>query len=133
MGRALFQLVKKNAKSPPNGVPNFRIVGRALFQLVKKNAKSPPNIVEDSGLRFAPSELDEKLEVLSFRPFYKPKLRGSKPNPEVLSFRPFADDRDFNIFRVRRMLEVFQILVVVAVENFFLVGISGVEISNPCS
>ena len=105
MGRALFQLVKKNAKSPPNGVPNFRIVGRALFQLVKKNAKSPPNIVEDSGLRFAPSELDEKLEVLSFRPFYKPKLRGSKPNPEVLSFRPFADDRDFNIFRVRRMLD----------------------------
>lgn len=78
------------------------------------------HIVEDSGLLFSPDQIDEKLEVLSFRPFYKTKVRGSKESSSkennesiinlyqksnTLSFRPFADDRDFNIFRVRRMLD----------------------------
>ncbi len=72
------------------------------------------HIVEDSDLRFTPQEIDEKINngrevlsfrplVLSFKPFFKPKVRGSKkisPAHKII-----VDDRDFDIFRARRMLD----------------------------
>ena len=71
------------------------------------------HIVENSGLLFSPSELDKRLNELiqiqtqepqEFKLFFKPKVRGTKSN-NALSFRPFADDKAFNIFRTRRMLD----------------------------
>lgn len=71
----------------------------------KLGAENAPmcHIVEDSGLRFTPKQIDEKLEMLSFRPFFKPKVRGSKKNSPA--YQPIVDDRDFNLFRARRMLD----------------------------
>ena len=60
-------------------------------------------VVEDSGLRFSPSTLDEKLNALI-------KIQKTNNATEMLSkktteYRNFADDRDFNTFRARRMLD----------------------------
>ena len=58
------------------------------------------HIVEDSGLRFDPTDLDEKLNALIAQtPKTQSTATQSKSNEE------FIDDRDFNIFRVRRMLD----------------------------
>ena len=65
------------------------------------------HIVEDSGLRFTPDQIDEKLNALISTPI-EPQLENS--NPVSTNRTPnencnFVDDEDFNIFRFRRMLD----------------------------
>ncbi len=86
----------------------LRTPGTFNYKLGKDNAPLC-HIVEDSGLRFTPDEIDEKLNMLSFRPFFKPKIRSQKT--EMLSFRPFIDDNpDFKEFRIRRMLDYINVV-----------------------
>ena len=87
----------------------LRTPGTFNYKLGKDNAPLC-HIVEDSGLRFTPDEIDEKLDMLSFRPFFKPKIRGSQKT-EMLSFRPFIDDNpDFKEFWIRRMLDYISVV-----------------------
>ena len=87
----------------------LRTPGTFNYKLGKDNAPLC-HIVEDSGLRFTPDEIDEKLDMLSFRPFFKPKIRGSQKK-EMLSFRPFINDNpDFKEFRIRRMLDYINVV-----------------------
>ena len=71
------------------------------YKLGKNNAPLC-HIVENSGLRFSPNEIDEKLKVA---------IQVQAPKAQAISTAPtkskkvFADDSDFNIFRVRRMLD----------------------------
>ena len=59
------------------------------------------HIIEDSGLRFFPNQIDEKLNALIQPP--TPKTENApKPKPVTENF---VDDRDFDLFRVRRMLD----------------------------
>ena len=62
------------------------------------------HIVEDSGLRFTPDEIDDKLNALIQTPKTQATITSStKSVPK--SNKNFIDDRDFNIFRTRRMLD----------------------------
>ena len=86
----------------------LRTPGTFNYKLGKDNAPLC-HIVEDSDLRFSPKQIDEKLEVLSFKPFLKPKVRGSqKISP---AYQPLVDDNpDFKEFRIRRMLDYINVV-----------------------
>ena len=79
----------------------LRTPGTFNYKLGKDNAPLC-HIVEDSGLRFSPNELDERMKVL-IQP-QLPKSQVTNSPPKKLK-KDFADDRNFNIFRVRRMLD----------------------------
>jgi len=79
----------------------LRTPGTYNYKLGKDNAPLC-HIVEDSGLRFSPSQLDDKLNVLIQPQAPKFQAAGSPPKK---SKKDFADDSDFNSFRVRRMLD----------------------------
>lgn len=71
------------------------------YKLGKDNAPLC-HIVEDSGLRFTPTEIDEKLKIAI--QVQVPKAQATSTTP-TKSKKDFADNSDFNIFRVRRMLD----------------------------
>ena len=71
------------------------------YKLGKENAPMC-HIVEDSGLRFSPDDLDNKLNALI--PMQK-KFQTESSKQTLNENFYLADDRDFNIFRVRRMLD----------------------------
>ena len=71
------------------------------YKLGKDNAPLC-HIVEDSGLRFTPDQIDKKLKVAI--QVQDPKAQAPRTVP-TKSKKYFADDNDFNIFRVRRMLD----------------------------
>jgi uncharacterized protein (DUF927 family) len=79
----------------------MRTPGTFNYKLSANNAPIC-HIVEDSGLRFAPYELDEKLNAL---------IQTQTPKKQTINETPknfnvdFVDERDFNFFRVRRMLD----------------------------
>ena len=79
----------------------LRTPGTFNYKLGKDNAPIC-HIVEDSGLRFDPDELDEKLKALI--PPQTPKTQSTSESPKKFN-DDFVDDKDFNIFRVRRMLD----------------------------
>lgn len=79
----------------------LRTPGTYNYKLGKDNAPLC-HIVEDSGLRFSPNELDERMKVLIQPQAPKFQAAGSPPKK---SKKDFADDSDFNSFRVRRMLD----------------------------
>lgn len=87
----------------------LRTPGTFNYKLGKDN---PPlcHIVEVNDLRFTPAQLDEKLEVLSFRPFYNPKVRGSqKSNKSARTGDITSDDKHLskvNLFRVKMILDL---------------------------
>ena len=60
------------------------------------------HIVEDSGLRFSPDQIDEKLKATI--QIQAPKEQTTSKAPKK-SKKDFTDDSDFNLFRVRRMLD----------------------------
>ena len=64
------------------------------------------HIVEDSGLLFSPNELDTKLNAmfLAETPKEQPTTKTSTKPAQTFN-GDFVDDRDFNFFRVRRMLD----------------------------
>ena len=59
-------------------------------------------IVEDSGLLFSPEQIDEKLKAAI--QIQAPKAQATSTMPKK-SKKDFVDDSDFNIFRVRQMLD----------------------------
>ena len=59
-------------------------------------------VVEDSGLLFSPEQIDEKLKAAI--QIQTPKAQATSTMPKK-SKKDFADDSDFNIFRVRQMLD----------------------------
>ena len=79
----------------------LRTPGTYNYKLGKDNAPLC-HIVEDSGLRFSPNELDERMKVLIQPQAQKSQVTNSPPKK---SKKDFADDSDFNSFRVRRMLD----------------------------
>lgn len=83
----------------------MRTPGTFNYKLSKDN---PPlcHIVEDSGLRFSPAEIDEKLSAMILAETPKEQPNTTTPIKSAQTFNEdFVDDRDFNIFRVRRMLD----------------------------
>ena len=83
----------------------MRTPGTFNYKLGKDNAPIC-HIVEDSGLRFSPQEIDERLNALI--PVQTPKSQAtttSSTHSAPKFNQNFIDDRDFNIFRVRRMLD----------------------------
>ena len=83
----------------------MRTPGTFNYKLGKDNAPVC-HIVEDSGLRFSPSELDQKLGAMIPTETKKaqPTTTTTTKSAQTLN-EDFDDDRDFNIFRVRRMLD----------------------------
>ena len=79
----------------------MRTPGTFNYKLSANNAPIC-HIVEDSGLRFAPYELDEKLNALIQSQTSKKQTINETPKNFNVDF---VDDRDFNFFRVRRMLD----------------------------
>ncbi|MBO4780209.1 MAG: PriCT-2 domain-containing protein, partial [Selenomonadaceae bacterium] len=74
----------------------------------KLGTDNPPlcHIVEDSGLRFTPDELDTKLGEMIPAETKKAQSTITTTTKSAQTFNEdFSDDRDFNIFRVRRMLD----------------------------
>ena len=63
-------------------------------------------IVEDSGLRFSPKQIDEKLNcnLITATKLQPPATTATKKKTATENCN-FVDDKDFNIFRVRRMLD----------------------------
>jgi uncharacterized protein (DUF927 family) len=74
----------------------------------KLDAENPPrcHIVEDSALRFTPDELDAKLGAIILAETKKAQAATTTTTKSAQTFNEdFSDDRDFNIFRIRRMLD----------------------------
>lgn len=79
----------------------LRTPGTSNYKLGKDNAPLC-HIVEDADLRFSPDELDIKLNALvPTQKKFQPESSKQKTNENFY----FADDRDFNTFRVHRMLD----------------------------
>ena len=79
------------------------------YKLGKDNAPIC-HIVEDSGLRFAPAEFDEKLNALiqTQKNVTESKIDYSSSvyhKRFSTSLQNYGDDRDFNTFRAQRMLD----------------------------
>ena len=106
----LIDVTRKNADGKTiDGVGDLprvmRTPGTFNYKLGKDNAPIC-HIVEDSGLRFAPAELDEKLSAMILAETQKEQPNTTTPIESAQKFnKDFVDDRDFNIFRVRRMLD----------------------------
>ena len=75
------------------------------YKLGKENAPFC-HIVEDSGFLFSPDDLDEKLSAIILAETPKAQPTTKTPTKSTQTFNEdFVDDSDFNIFRVRRMLD----------------------------
>ena len=99
------------------------------FKLGTENAPLC-HIVEDSGLRFSPNQIDEKLNSLII---VTQKLGEIQPNTNVKSENyNFVDDKDFNIFRVRRMLDFINPSTL-TYDEWLAVGMALKNIGMDCS
>ena len=92
------------------------------------------HIVEDSGLRFTPDQINEKLNALIPTPI-EPQLETS--NPVSTNRTPnencnFVDDEDFNIFRFRRMLDFINPSTL-TYDEWLAVGMALKNIGMECS
>lgn len=106
----------------------LRTPGTFNYKLGKDNAPLC-HIVEDSGLRFAPDQIDEKLKVAIQVQAPKSQAIGSTPKKFK---KDFADDRDFNIFRVRRMLDFINPSTL-TYDDWLAVGMALKNIGCDCS
>ena len=83
----------------------LRTPGTSNYKLGTNNAPLC-HIAEDSGLRFTPDELDSKLGAIIPAETPKAQANATTTTKSAQTFNEdFSDDRDFNIFRVRRMLD----------------------------
>ena len=83
----------------------MRTPGTFNYKLGKDNAPLC-HIVEDSGLRFAPDDIDKKLGAMSLAETQKVQPIATTPYKFAQTFNEeFVDDKDFNFFRIRRMLD----------------------------
>ena len=103
------------------------------FKLGTENAPLC-HIVEDSGLRFTPDQIDEKLNALVPNPANRQmeitKTFGTKQPPN--ENYNFVDDKDFNIFRVRRMLDFINPSTL-TYDEWLAVGMALKNIGMDCS
>ena len=83
----------------------LRTPGTFNYKLGSNNAPIC-HIVEDSGLRFAPSQLDDKLNAMFLAETQKaqPITTTTTKSAQTLN-EDLSDNRDFNVFRIRRMLD----------------------------
>ena len=110
----------------------MRTPGTFNYKLGKDHAPIC-HIVEDSGLRFSPADLDTKLNALI--PVQTPKTQAtttSSTKSVSKSNENFIDDRDFNIFRIRRMLD-FISPSSLNYDDWLAVGMSLKNIGCDCS
>ena len=98
------------------------------YKLGKENAPLC-HIVEDSGLRFSSSQLDDKLKTLIQPQSSKTQATGLVPKKFK---KDFADDRDLNIFCVRRMLD-FISPSSLTYDDWLAVGMALKNIGMDCS
>ena len=98
------------------------------YKLGKDNAPIC-HIVEDSGLRFAPDQIDEKLKTSTQAK--SPKVQTTSTAP-TKSKKAFANDNDFNIFRVRRMLDFINPSTL-TYDDWLAVGMALKNIGMDCS
>lgn len=83
----------------------MRTPGTFNYKLGANNAPLC-HIVEDSGLRFTPDELDAKLGAIIPAETKKVQPTINIPTKSAQTFNEdFVDDEDFNFFRIRRMLD----------------------------
>ena len=84
----------------------MRTPGTFNYKLGTNNAPIC-HIVEDSGLLFSPNQIDEKLNSYQIAKTTRAKeLQMTFANGELQNENyNFVDDKDFNIFRIRRMLD----------------------------
>jgi len=106
----------------------LRTPGTFNYKLGKDNAPLC-HIVEDSGLRFSPSQIDNKLKAL-IQP-QSPKAQASGSVPKKFK-KDSADDRDLNIFCVRRMLD-FISPSSLTYDDWLAVGMALKNIGMDCS
>ena len=110
----------------------MRTPGTFNYKLGTNNAPIC-HIVEDSGARFSPDELDERLNALI--PVQTPKSQAIttySTNSVPKSNENFIDDRDFNIFRVRRMLDFINPSTL-TYDDWLAVGMALKNIGMDCS
>ena len=107
----MLNVIRNNAKGKTiDGVGDLprvmRTPGTFNYKLGKDNAPLC-QIVEDSGLRFSPAQIDERLNALIIAQETGKRETISLQNSVVprKSNESFIDDNEFNIFRIRRMLD----------------------------
>ena len=91
-------------------------------------------IVEDSGLRFSPDELDKRLNDLIISQETGKRETTSSQNSIVPgeSNKAFVDDNEFNIFRIRRMLDFINPSTL-SYDDWLAVGMALKNIGMDCS
>lgn len=92
------------------------------------------HIVEDSGLRFSPNELDEKLNALIISQETGKRETASSQKSIIprKSNEVFVDDNEFNIFRIRRMLDFINPSSL-SYDDWLAVGMALKNIGMDCS
>ena len=106
----LLNVIRNNADGKTiDGVGDLPRVMRTPYTFnFKLGTDNPPlcHIVEDSGLRFDPSELDEKLNalIISQKTGKQETIYTQNSVVPRKSNEAFVDDNEFNVFRIRRML-----------------------------
>ena len=98
------------------------------YKLGKENAPLC-HIVADSGLRFSPKQIDDKLKTLIQPQSSKTQATGLVPKKFK---KDFTDDRDLNIFCVRRMLD-FISPSSLTYDDWLAVGMALKNIGMDCS
>lgn len=105
----------------------LRTPGTFNLKLGKDNAPLC-YIVEDSGLRFSPADFDERLNAL----IQTPKTKSMSKERTLHFNDDFVDDKEFNMFRARRMLD-FIAPSSLTYEDWLAVGMALKNISCDCS
>ena len=92
------------------------------------------HIVEDSGLRFTPAQIDERLNALIIPQETGKRETNSSLNSVIpkKSNETFVDDKDFNIFRARRMLDFINPSAL-TYDEWLAVGMALKNIGMDCS
>lgn len=111
----------------------MRTPGTFNYKLGKNNAPLC-HIVEDSGLRFAPDQIDERLNALIISQETGKRETISSQNSVVprKSNESFVDDNEFNIFRIRRMLDFINPSTL-TYDDWLAVGMALKNIGMDCS
>ena len=111
----------------------LRVPGTRNYKLGISNDAPICHIVEQNDIRFSPTDLDEQLNALI--PVQTPKTKATtttSTNPVPKSNENFIDDRDFNIFRIRRMLDFINPSDLVY-DDWLAVGMALKNIGYDCS
>ena len=108
----------------------MRTPGTFNYKLGKDNAPLC-HIVEINDVRFSPADIDEKLAELKSATEQTTQDMPAR-KPQKAQQRDFADDSDFNIFRVRRMLD-FISPASLTYDEWLAVGMALKNIGCDCS